>query len=283
LPPNLGQPHGVASPWPWAVPMLKDTKPTKAVLRDHFDPLFPDFNTEYPDQLRADEFLNEFDNFVRARKESKGTELPAFTLLYLPDDHTHGTTPGKPRPAASVADNDLAVGRVVEAVSHSPYWDDTVIFILEDDAQDGADHVDAHRSIAFVVSKYSPGSADHPFVEHHFYTTVSMIHTMETLLGVPPMNQNDGYAPVMAPMFSGAGNQPPFTADSSNRENGLIYQMNPAKGQGASESAEMDFSHPDAANPALLSAILWRDRKGDQPMPPARHTTFSGKPDPDDD
>jgi len=282
LPSNLGLPHGSPSLWPWAVPLLNTTKPTKAVLRDHFDPLFPDFNTEYPDQLRADEFLNEFDGFVRARKEGKGTELPAFTLLYLPDDHTHGTTPGKPRPAASVADNDLALGRVAEALSHSPYWGDTAIFVLEDDAQDGADHVDAHRSIAFVISKYSPGSANHPFVDHHFYTTVSLIHTMETLLDLPPMNQNDGYAPLMAPLFSGTGNQPPFTADWSNRDNGLIYQMNPTKGQGAGESAEMDFSHPDAANPALLNAILWRDRKGAQPMPAAQHTVFASKPDPDD-
>jgi DNA-binding beta-propeller fold protein YncE len=282
LPPNVGQPHGSPSPWPWAVPLLKTTKPTKAVLRDHFDPLFPDFNTEYPDQLRADEFLNEFDGFVRARTEGKGTELPAFTLLYLPDDHTHGTTSGKPRPAASIADNDLAVGRVAEAVSHSPYWDDTAIFILEDDAQDGADHVDAHRSIAFVISKYSPGSVDHSFVDHHFYTTVSLIHSIETLLGLPPMNQNDGYAPLMAPMFSGIGNQPPFTADWRNRDNGVIYQMNPAKGQGAGESAQMDFSHPDAANPAELNAILWRDRKGDQPMPAAQHSMFRVTPDPDD-
>jgi len=282
LPPNVGQPHGSPSPWPWVVPVLKNTKPTKVVLRDHFDPLFPDFNTEYPDQLRADEFLNEFDGFVRARKEGKGTELPAFVLLYLPNDHTHGTTAGKPRPAASVADNDLAVGRVAEAVSHSPYWDNTAIFILEDDAQDGADHVDAHRSIAFVISKYSPGSADHPFVDHNFYTTVNMIHTIETLLGLPPMNQNDAYAPLIAPLFSGAGNQPPFAADWSNRDSGLIYQMNPAKGQGAGESAKMDFSHPDAANPAVLNAILWRDRKGDQKMPAAQHTMFSGKPNPDD-
>ena len=90
-------------------------------------------------------------------QEGKGSELPAFVLLYLPDDHTHGTSAGKPRPAASVADNDLAVGRVVDAVSHSPYWDDTAIFVVEDDAQDGADHVDAHRSIALEISKYSPG------------------------------------------------------------------------------------------------------------------------------
>jgi DNA-binding beta-propeller fold protein YncE len=283
LPSNVGQPHASPSPWPWPVPLLKATKPTKAVLRDHFDPLFPDFNTEYPDQLRADEFLNEFDGFVRARKQNKRTELPAFVLLYLPDDHTHGTTAGKPRPAASVADNDLAVGRVVEAVSHSPYWGDTAIFILEDDAQDGADHVDAHRSIAFVISKFSPGSADHPFVDHHFYTTVNLIHTIETLLGLPPMNQNDGYAPLMAPLFSGAGTQPPFTADWRNRDNSLIYQVNPAKGQGAKESAEMDFSRPDAANPAVLNAILWRDRKGDEPLPSAQHAMLGGKPSPDDE
>ena len=283
LPPNVGQPRGSASPWPWEVPMLKATKPTKAVLRDHFDPLFPDFNTEYPDQLRADEFLNDFGAFVRARKEGKGTELPAFVLLYLPNDHTHGTTPGKSRPAASVADNDLAVGRVVEAVSQSPYWDDTGIFIIEDDAQNGADHVDAHRSIAFVISKYSPGSAEHPFLDHHFYTTVSVIHTIETLLGLPPMNQNDAYAPLLAPLFSGTGNQPAFTADWSNRDNGLIYQMNPQKGQGAKESARMDFTHPDAANAAVLNAILWRDRKGNQPMPAAQHKVFRDQSKPDND
>jgi len=267
LPPNVGQPHGSASPWPWPVPMMQLTEATKAVLRDHFDPKFPDFNTNYPDQLRTDEFLNEFDGFVRARQPGKGEQLPAFVLLYLPDDHTHGTTPGCPRPAASVADNDLAVGRVVEAVSHSPYWDDTAIFILEDDAQDGADHVEAHRSIAFVVSKYSPGSPEQPYVEHTFYTTVNMIHTIEVLLGVPPMNQNDGYAPVMSFMFSGAGNQPPFTADWSNRDNGLIYQMNPPKGQGSQESSAMDFSRPDAVNPQILNRILWRDRKGNAALP----------------
>jgi sugar lactone lactonase YvrE len=275
---NVGKPHGSASPWPWAVPLLKSMKASKAVLRNHFDPLYPDFNTEYPDQLRADEFLNEFDGFVQARREGKGTELPAFVLLYLPNDHTHGTTPEKPRPAASVADNDLAVGRVVEAVSHSPYWDDTAIFILEDDAQDGVDHVDAHRSTAYVISKYSPGSVEHPFIDHHFYTTVSMIHTIEALLGLLPMNQNDAHAPVIAPLFSGTGNQPAFVADWSNRDNGLIYQTNPTKGQGAKQSARMDFSRPDAANAKLLNTILWRDRKGNKPMPAAQYTIVGDKP-----
>ena len=265
------------SPWPWPVPLLQRMKASKAALRDHFHPGYPDFNTEYPDQLRADIFLNEFDDFVRARKEGKGTELPAFVLLYLPDDHTHGTTPGKPKPSASVADNDLAVGRVVEAVSHSAYWDDTAIFIIEDDAQDGADHVDAHRSTAFEISKYSPGTPQQPFVDSRFYTTVNMMHTMETLLGLPPMNQNDAYAPVMAPLFAGPGDQPPFTADWSNRDKGFIYQTNAAKGQGAAESAKMDFTRPDAVNTAVLNLILWRDRMGSTPMPTPKHAVFPQK------
>jgi DNA-binding beta-propeller fold protein YncE len=273
LPPNVGDPHGGPSPWPWAVPLFSGVKPTKAVLRDHFDPLFPDFNTDYPDQLRADEFLNEFGAYVRAREAREGPqfELPQFVLLYLPDDHTGGTRPDRPRPAASVADNDLALGRVVDAVSHSPYWDDTAIFVLEDDAQDGADHVDAHRSIAFVVSKYSPGSGAQPYVEHRFYTTVNMVHTMEMLLGLPPMNQNDAYAPVMAGLFAGAGDQPPFKADYRNLRNGLIYETNKRNAPGAKISSKMDFSRPDAAGAEQLNRVLWRDRKGDAPMPAMRH------------
>jgi len=182
-----------------------------------------------------------------------------------------GTSPGYPRPEASVADNDLAVGRVVEAVSHSPYWDDTAIFILEDDAQDGADHVDAHRSTALVISKYSPRPAGRTFVDHNFYTTVNMVHTMEVLLGLPPMNNNDAQAAVMSPMFSGAGDQPAFNADPGNLQNGLLYEVNSPKGPGAKESARMDFSHADAVNCAQLNAILWRASKGNLPMPKPVH------------
>jgi hypothetical protein len=252
-------------------------RPSKAVLRDHFDPQYPDFNTEYPDQLRADEFLNEFASFVKARQEGTGTQLPGFVTLYLPDDHTSGTRPGLPRPAAAVADNDLALGRVVDAVSHSVYWDDTAIFVLEDDAQDGADHVDAHRSTALVISKYSPGSADKTFVTHRFYTTVNVLHTIEALLGVPPMNQNDGYAPIMAPLFGGEGKQAPFSVDWRNRDNGLIYQVNSAKAPGAAKSSKMNFSRPDAAKASELNAILWREAKGNAPMPAPRHSVFPQK------
>ena len=276
LPPNVGDPHGGKSPFPWLVPLFSGVKPTKAVLRDHFDPLYPDFQTDYPDQLRADEFLNEFEAYVRARQEHEGEnfELPQFVLLYLPDDHTGGTRPDHPRPAASVADNDLALGRVVDAVSHSPYWDDTAIFVLEDDAQDGADHVDAHRSIAFVISKYSPGSPAQPYVERHFHTTVSMIHTMEVLLGLPPMNLNDAYAPVMDQMFSGLGNQPVFKADYRNLKNGLIYERNRHEAPGAKISMKMDFSRPDAADARQLNEVLWRDQKGSAAMPAAQHNVI---------
>jgi hypothetical protein len=278
LAPNVGDPHAGPSPWPWAVPLFSGVKPTKAVLRDQFDPLYPDFNTDYPDQLRADEFLNEFGAYVRARDAHEGPdfEMPQFVLLYLPDDHTGGTRPNLPRPAASVADNDLALGRVVEAVSHSAYWADTAIFVLEDDAQDGADHVDAHRSIAFVISKYSPGSAAQPNLEHRFYTTVNVIHTMEMLLGLPPMNQNDAYAPVMGRLFSGPGDQPAYKADYRNLKNGLIYETNRREAPGAKVSEKMDFSRPDAAGAARLNRVLWRDQKGSAPMPVTKHKVFPG-------
>jgi hypothetical protein len=269
LPESVGNPRGGPSPWPWAVPQMKRMRPTKAALRDHFDPLFPDFETDYPDQLRADEFLREFDEFVKGKGSAK--ELPQFMLLYLPNDHTGGTRVGKATPQANVADNDLALGRVVEAVSHSPYWDDTAIFVLEDDAQDGADHVDAHRSTAFVISKYSPHTPQ-PFVEHNFYTTVSLIHTMESLLGLPPMNLFDAHAPLMAPSFSGPGTQAPYQADDKNLRNGLLYAVNEKKTVGAKESSQMNFSKPDAVDTKKLNAILWQDAKGNAPMPVTSHS-----------
>jgi hypothetical protein len=275
VPARVGEANGTPSPYPWPIPVLRRNVATKPELRGHFDPRFADFKIDYPDQLRADEFLREFDGFVRARKANTTTqELPSYVLLRLPNDHTSGTRPGFPTPSASVADNDLAVGRVVDAVSHSPYWDDTAIFIVEDDAQDGADHVDAHRSIALAISKYAPGSAEHPYVEHGFFTTVSMIRTMEALLGLPPMNHNDAYAPIMSSLFSGTATQNPFEADYTNQRNALIFKSNAATAAGAKASAAMNWRHADEANNTVLNSILWRDRKGAVPMPPSQHTMF---------
>jgi hypothetical protein len=274
LPSAAGVAQGQPNPYQWDIPLLAENVATKLELRDHFDPNYPDFRLDFPDQLRVDEFLREFNGWLDQKKSGKSDPMPQFIILRLPNDHTAGTRPGMPTPSASVADNDLAVGRVAEAISHSPYWDDTAIFVLEDDAQNGADHVDAHRSIALVISKYSPSSLQKPFVDHNFYTTVNTIHSMEVLLGVPAMNNNDAQAAVMAPLFTGSGNQPGFEADYRNQENDLIYQANLPHGQGAKESMKMDFSHADAVDTAKLNRILWRDRKGKKPEPKPQHNVL---------
>ncbi|MFZ0340704.1 MAG: phosphoesterase, partial [Terracidiphilus sp.] len=202
---------------------------------------------------------------VAERAQGNDT-MPNFILLRLPDDHTAGTRPGGPSPRSSVADNDLAVGRAVEAVSHSAYWDDTAFFILEDDAQNGADHVDAHRSIALVISKYAPHGST-PFVDSRFYSTVSVIRTMESLLGLPPMNNNDAFSSLISTLFTGPGDQPPYDADTSNRDNGLIYLANAKNAVGAKASMKMDFSHEDRAPTEKLNVILWKDAMGNAPVP----------------
>ena len=262
IPANYG---GGTSPYPWNIPLIYKNVATKPELVGHFDPKYPDFNLSFPDQLRVTEFLTHFNQWAADLKAGHDT-MPAFVMLRLPDDHTAGTRPGMPTPKASIADNDLAVGRAVDAVSHSGYWDSTAFFVLEDDAQDGADHVDAHRSISLVISKYSPRN-ETPFVDHNFYTTVSTLHTILTLLGCPPMNNNDAFAPLMAPEFSGAGDQPAYSADYRNRDNGLIYTANAAKAEGAKASAKMDFTHEDRADPVKLNVILWKDAMGNKPVP----------------
>jgi len=171
----------------------------------------------------------------------------------------------------------------VEDISLSPFWDDTAFFILEDDAQNGADHVDAHRSYALVISKYAPRSENGaPFVDSRFYSTVSMVRTMESLLGLPPMNNDDAFSSLISSEFSGQGDQPPFTADTSNRDNNLIYTANAKKAPGASESLKMDFRHADHADAEKLNVILWRDAMGSKPVP-AMLTQHHAKQRKDDD
>ncbi len=263
---------GGRSPWPWKVPVLRKDVASTPALVGHFDPHAADFRLTFPDQWRADEFLREFRRYVANRRSGHGPRLPRFIILRLPNDHTMGTYPGGPKPEASVADNDLAVGRVVQAVSESPYWNDTAFFILEDDAQDGADHVDCHRSICLVISKYSPGSPRHPYIDHHFYTTVNVVRTIEVLLGLPPMNHNDARAAVMAGLFTGRGDQPPYHADYRNQRNRLIYAANPPNAPGAQASLHMDWTHADANPAQALNRILWRERMGNVPMPKPRYT-----------
>ena len=258
---------GGTNKWKWAIPLLAKNTPTKPELVGHYAPESPDFNLRVPDQIRAEIMLKHLKGWIADRASGKDT-MPNLIVMRLGNDHTAGTTVGGPTPKSLVADNDLAVGRMVQAVSHSAYWDDTAFFILEDDAQNGADHVDAHRSVALVVSKYSPRKADGTaFVDSRFYSTVSVIRTMETLLGVPPMNNNDALSSMISTLFAGAGDQAAYTADYSNRENGLIYTANQRNAVGARESAKMDFRHEDRADPQKLNVILWKDAMGEQPVP----------------
>ncbi|HKN20945.1 MAG TPA: bifunctional YncE family protein/alkaline phosphatase family protein [Terracidiphilus sp.] len=258
---------GGVNKFPWPIPLIAANVATKPELVGHFAPEAPDFNLAVPDQIRVDIFLRHLKQWIADRERGDDT-MPNFILLRLPDDHTAGTRPGGPTPKSSVADNDLAVGRAVEAVSHSPYWNDTAFFILEDDAQNGADHVDAHRSIAFVISKYAPhGLNGAPFVDSRFYSTVSVIRTMESLLGLPPMTNNDAFSSLISSLFTGPGDQPPYVADTTNRDNGLIYTANARNAVGAKASMKMDFSREDLAPTEKLNVILWKDAMGNAPVP----------------
>ncbi len=270
--------------WPWAIPRLAYNVATKPELVGHFAPESPDFNLLVPDQIRVNIFLRHLAVWEKDRAAGHDT-MPNFIQLRLPNDHTAGTRPKSPSPKASVADNDLAIGRAVEAISHSAYWNDTAFFILEDDAQAGADHVDAHRSLAIVVSKYAPHAAagQGAFVDSRFYSTVSVLRTMETLLGVPPMNNNDAFASLISTLFTGPGDQAPFTADVSNRVNGLIYTANTPRAPGAAASMKMDFSHADRADTYKLNLILWQDAMGKTPPPAALLVHHAKKKDDDDD
>jgi DNA-binding beta-propeller fold protein YncE len=258
---------GGVNKWPWPIPTIASNHATKPELVGHFAPESPDFNLDIPDQIRVQIFLRHLQGWLADKQAGKDT-MPNFIMLRLPNDHTEGTRPGKPTPKSSVADNDLAVGRAVEAIANSPFWDDTAFFVLEDDAQAGADHVDAHRSLAVVVSKYAPhGPAGAPFIDSRFYSTVSVIRTMENLLALPPMNNNDAFSSLISTLFTGPGDQAPFKADYSNRDNGLIYTANAKNAVGAKASMKMDFTHADRAPTQKLNVILWKDAMGNAPVP----------------
>ena len=232
---------GGVNKWPWPIPLIATNNATKPELVGHFAEEAPDFELKVPDQIRVDIFMRHLKSWVTDKEQGKDT-MPNFVMLRLGNDHTAGTRPGGPTPKASVADNDLAVGRVVEAISHSPFWDDTAFFVLEDDAQDGGDHVDAHRSLALVISKYSPRGPDGaPFVDSRFYSTVSVVRTMETLLDLPPMNNNDALCSLISSLFTGAGDQSAYAADYVNRDNNLIYTANAKNAHGSEGEHEDGF------------------------------------------
>jgi hypothetical protein len=211
------------------------------------------------DQDRFVEWQKEFDRYVASG------DLPAVEFLKFPRDHTCGTSPGCPTPRAMVADSDLALGRLVDAVSHSRFWASTAIFVIEDDAQDGPDHVDAHRTVGHVISPYTQlGSVDSTF-----YSSVSMLHTIELLLGLRPLTQFDAVANPMARSFA---NEPKLTPYAAQQPSVSLTEPNTPASPLAARSARMDFRKEDRAPERLLNEAIWQSVKGARSrMPAPRH------------
>ncbi|GIW92864.1 MAG: hypothetical protein KatS3mg110_0905 [Pirellulaceae bacterium] len=227
-----------------------------ASLENNYDPWFRGWDLDYPDVKRAERFIEELRRFEREG------ELPRFIILRLPNDHTAGTRRGAPTPRAMVADNDLALGLVVEALSRSRFWKEMAIFVVEDDAQNGPDHVDAHRTVALVISPYTKRR----FVDSTLYSTSSMLRTMELILGLEPMSQFDAAA---RPMYNSFTSQPDFTPYEHIRPEVDLDERNVASAWGAELSEEFDFTREDAADDLLLNEVVWRSIRGPNHRMPA--------------
>ena len=225
-------------------------------LEGHFDPWFRGFDMDYPDVQRAERFISELKRF-----EKEG-EMPRLQIIRLPNDHTSGAAAGKPTPLAAMGDNDLAFGMFVEALSQSKFWPQTAIFVVEDDAQNGSDHVDAHRTIAYAISPYVKRRA----VDSTMYSTSSMLRTMELILGLKPMSQFDALA---IPMFASFTNRPDFTPYKLRPALVDLTARNKTNSAGARLSAKMDFTKEDAADDLVLNQVIWKAVRGEHSVMPA--------------
>jgi hypothetical protein len=268
-----GKPGGGGDTWgdPGAAPK-RENYTNESALEGHFSKTFPSWDLNIPDNKRIDAWLEEF------REYEKNGRLPQFQIVRIGGNHTQGTRPGAPTPRAHVAENDLAVGRLVEIVSHSErYWKETAIFIIEDDAQNGSDHVDAHRSTAFVASPYTRRR----YVDSTMYTTSGMLRTMELILGLPPMSQYDAAATPMYNSFTNKADTTPFSHLEARID---LAEKNPANAPGAQRSAQLDFSKEDAAPDVEFNEIIWKSVRGaDSPMPAPVRSAFVRAIDDDDD
>jgi DNA-binding beta-propeller fold protein YncE len=254
------------------------SKPTVKALEGHYDPGYHGWDLDYPDVKRAERFLSEVKRF-----EKEG-EMPRLQIVRLPNDHTTGTRVGKPTPIAQVADNDLALGMVVEGVSHSKFWKETAIFVLEDDAQNGPDHVDAHRVVSLVISPYTKRK----YVDSTLYSTTSVLRTMELILGLKPMSQFDAAARPMYNSFTAKVDTTPYKHEMPKADRNAV---NSPTAWGGKLSEKFNLAKEDQADDLLLNEVIWRSVKGpNSKMPaPVRAAFFvpikakSAKPDDDDD
>jgi len=231
---------------------------TMAAMEGHVAPRYHGWDLRIRDQTRIDEWLAEFREFERTG------EMPQLMIVRLPQDHTAGTRPGYPTPQAMVADNDLALGRLVEAVSHSRFWKDTLVVAVEDDAQDGPDHVDAHRTVALLAGAY----VRRGIVDHAFYSTVSLLRTIELILGIPPLSQYDLAAQPLLGALGDEARPYEYTAEVPRQP---LSALNPPTAPGAAESLRLPLGAADEVPPGILDRILWRAVKGNVPLPESPH------------
>ncbi|HSU80308.1 MAG TPA: alkaline phosphatase family protein [Candidatus Angelobacter sp.] len=228
--------------------------PEDPSLKGYYDPRFPGWSLNISDLTRYQEWAREFDQYI------KNGQLPQLEIVRLPNDHTFGTRPGKLSPQSMMAQNDAALGKLIDKVSHSRYWKDTAIFVVEDDAQNGWDHVDAHRTVALIASPYTQRGR----VDSSFYDSTSMIKTIELILGMRSMTQFDATALPMYNSFYAKPNLTPYTYQPPSYP---LNSLNTEDSPGAELSNKLDFSQEDKANEEELNRILWEELKRGIPYP----------------
>ncbi|MBC6112617.1 alkaline phosphatase family protein [Pedobacter fastidiosus] len=225
-------------------------------LQGHMCPSSPGFDMDITDQVRADAWIHDFDSLVVANS------VPQFSTLRISNDHTSGQKKGKVSPQSAVADNDLAVGRILDKLSHSPVWKESVVFILEDDAQNGPDHVDAHRSPAYVVGPYVKRNT----AIHTMYSTSGFLRTMELILGLPPMSQYDAAA---VPLYECFTSKPDFTPYTTIQPTINLDTRNVAVNESSKRSELFNFAKEDSAPDLDLNEVIWKSVKGEKSIMPA--------------
>jgi hypothetical protein len=233
-----------------------DNKARIPSLNGHFTPEYPTRDLRDPDTMRYRIWEKDFDSLVAQNA------VPRLSTLRMLSDHTEGTAAGRPTPYAHVADNDLAVGKLVEHISKSPIWENSVIFIVEDDAQNGPDHVDAHRTTAYLAGGYVKRHA----VDHTMYSTSSLLRTAELILGLPPMTQYDAAAMPMFRCFSAAPDNAPFVSLPSNID---LNETNPGGTKLAAMARGLNFSEVDRVPDETMNAMLWKAIRGEHAKVPA--------------
>jgi YVTN family beta-propeller protein len=237
-------------------PLPPGYRGNKPFLAAHTSPRYAGFDLAIPDQERADVWIAEHEEFAR-----RGV-MPALEIVRLPNDHTAGARAGAPTPRAMAADNDLALGRILEALSRGPFWRSTVVFVLEDDAQNGPDHVDSHRSPMLVISPYTRAG-----VVHGFANTTDVLRTIEEILGLDALSQFDYFGRPLRDIWADTPDLRPWTALTPSVS---LTERNPAGTAEARESAQLDLRIEDVADEARFNRVLWRSVKGDVPYPGSR-------------